>query len=76
LHFFNMWNELRVASLYLGIRRDLQTIAFTGQSSGGFGATSEMLHTSIVLLLIVPVIVLLISQRFFMQDMIITGTEK
>ena len=77
LHFFNMWNELRVASLYLGIRRDLQTIAFTGQSSGGgFGATSEMLHTSIVLLLIVPVIVLLASQRFFMQDMIITGTEK
>ena len=29
LHFFNMWNELRVSSLYLGIRQDLQTMAFT-----------------------------------------------
>lgn len=77
LHFFNMWNELRVASLYLGIRRDLQTIAFTAQGGGGgYGATNEMLHTSIVLLLIVPVVVLLLSQRFFMQDMIITSTEK
>ena len=25
LHFFNTWNELRMASLYLGIRPDLQT---------------------------------------------------
>ena len=71
LHFFNMWNELRTASLYLGIRPDLQTIAFTGQNGSG-----ETLHASIVILLVVPVIMLLASQRFFMQDMIITGTEK
>jgi multiple sugar transport system permease protein len=77
LHFFNSWNELRVASLYLGIRPDLQTMAFTAQSvGGGFGATSELLHTSTVFLLLVPVVVLLLSQRFFMQDMIITSTEK
>lgn len=76
LHFFNSWNELRVASLYLGIRPDLQTIAFTGQSIGGIGSTSELIHTSTVFLLLVPVVVLLISQRFFMQDMIITSTEK
>ena len=29
LHFFNTWNELRMSSLYLGIRPDLQTIAFS-----------------------------------------------
>jgi hypothetical protein len=28
------------------------------------------------MIMIVPVIVLLISQRFFMQNMVITGTEK
>lgn len=76
LHFFNMWNELRVSSLYLGIRHDLQTMAFTGQNAGGFGATPEVVQASTVLLLIVPVVVLLVSQRFFMQDMIITGLEK
>jgi multiple sugar transport system permease protein len=76
LHFFNMWNELRVSSLYLGIRPDLQTMAFTGQSAGGFGGTPEILQTGTLLLLVAPVVVLLLSQRFFMQDMIITGTEK
>lgn len=76
LHFFNMWNELRVSSLYLGIRMDLQTMAFTGQSAGGFGATPEVLQTSTLFLLLVPVIILFVSQRFFMQDMIITGVEK
>lgn len=76
LHFFNMWNELRVASLYLGIRPDLQTIAFTGQNAGGFGATSELLHTSTIFLLAVPVVILLLSQRFFMQDMVVTSMEK
>ena len=76
LHFFNMWNELRVSSLYLGIRPDLQTIAFTGQNAGGFGSTSEITQASTVLLLLVPTVILLLSQRFFMQDMIITGSEK
>ncbi|MGC1376402.1 MAG: carbohydrate ABC transporter permease [Anaerolineales bacterium] len=76
LHFFNMWNELRISSLYLGIRPDLQTMAFTAQAAGGYGATSEMLQTSTLLLLVAPVVILLLSQRFFMQDMVITGTEK
>ncbi len=76
LHFFNMWNELRVSSLYLGIRQDLQTMAFTAQNAGGFGGTPEMMQASVLLLLVAPVVVLLLSQRFFMQDMIITGTEK
>jgi len=73
LHFFNMWNELRLSSLYLGTRLDLQIMAFTVQTAGG---TPEVLQTSTFFLLIVPIIVLLLSQRFFMQDMIVTGIEK
>lgn len=76
LHFFTMWNELRASSLYLGIRPDLQTMAFTGQSAGGYGGTPEMLQASVLLLMAAPIIVLLFSQRFFMQDMIVTGLEK
>ena len=73
LHFFNMWNELRLSSLYLGTRLDLQVMAFTVQTAGG---SPEVLQTSTFFLLIVPIIVLLLSQRFFMQDMIVTGIEK
>ncbi len=73
LHAFNMWNELRLSSLYLGVRPDLQMMAFTVQTAGGGPNT---LQTSTLFFLIVPIIVLLISQRFFMQDMIVTGIEK
>ncbi len=76
LHFFNTWNELRMASLYLAIRPDLQTMAFTAQAFTTYGFTPQVLQTSAVLLMAIPLLVLFLSQRFFMQDMVITGTEK
>lgn len=76
LHFFNAWNELRMSSLFLGIRPDLRTIAFTADANPVIGFTPELLQTSALLLLVVPVIVLFLSQRLFMQDMVITGLEK
>jgi len=76
LHFFNTWNELRLSSLFLGTRPDLQTMAFTVQAGGNIGFTPELLQTATLLLLVVPVGVLFLTQRFFMQDMVITGLEK
>ena len=77
LHFFYIWNELRNASLYLGIRPDLRTISLsTSVSNPAVGFTPEVLQTSAILLMIVPVIVLFVCQRFFMQDMVVTGLEK
>ena len=76
LHFFNTWNELRMSSLYLGTRPDLQTMAFTAQSYTTYGFTPEVLQTSAVILIAVPLLILFLSQRFFMQDMVITGMEK
>jgi multiple sugar transport system permease protein len=76
LHFFNMWNELRISSLYLGTRQDLQTIAFTATFTPTVGFTPELLQAGTLIFLVVPVIVLLLSQRMFMQDMVITGLEK
>ena len=76
LHLFNTWNELRMASLYLAIRPDLQTMAFSAQASPTYGFTPEVLQTSAVLLMAIPLIILFLSQRFFMQDMVITGMEK
>jgi multiple sugar transport system permease protein len=76
LHFFNTWNELRMASLYLGTRPNLQTMAFTAQSFPTYGFTPEVLQTSAVFLIAIPLLVLFLSQRFFMQDLVVTGMEK
>ena len=75
LHFFNGWNELRMASLYLMASRE-RTMAFSAQSFVSYGFTPEFLQSSALMLMIIPIVVLFLSQRFFMQDMIVTGLEK
>jgi multiple sugar transport system permease protein len=76
LHFFNSWNELRMASLYLSIRPDLRTMAFTAQAFQTYGFTPDSLQASAVILIAIPLVILFLSQRFFMQDMVVTGVEK
>lgn len=76
LHFFYIWNETRMASLYLGIRPDLQVVSFGVQRSQSFFFTPETLMVGALLVMVVPVLVLFLSQRFFMQDMIVTQIEK
>ncbi len=76
LQFFNMWNEMRMSSLYLSTRQDLWTMPFTAQAFISYGFTAEMLQASALVLIIVPIVVLFVAQRFFMQDMIVTGIEK
>lgn len=76
LHFFNAWNEMKMASLYLGTRPDLQTVAFSAQRYQTYGFTPEILQAGALLLMIIPVIVLFLSQRFFMEDMVIASVEK
>ena len=76
LHFFNAWNEMKMASLYLGTRPDLQTIAFSAQSYQSIGFTPEALQAAALLLMVIPLVVLFLSQRFFMEDMVIASVEK
>lgn len=77
LHFFYSWNEARNASLYLSTRPDLWPISFQIQTSLGYAPGYEgVTQAAALLLLIVPVAVLFISQRFFMNDMVVTGLEK
>jgi multiple sugar transport system permease protein len=76
LHFFYIWNETRNASLYLGISPNLQTISFGIQRAQSIFFTPEALMVGALMVMVVPVIVLFIAQRFFMQDMIVTQIEK
>jgi len=76
LHFFYIWNETRLSSLYLGIAPNLQLISFGVQRTQTFFFTPEALMVGALMVMVVPVIVLFISQRFFMQDMVVTQIEK
>ena len=76
LHFFYIWNETRLSSLYLSISPNLQMVSFGIQRSQTFFFTPEMLMVGALMVMILPVIVLFLSQRFFMQDMIVTQIEK
>jgi multiple sugar transport system permease protein len=76
LHFFYIWNETRFSSLYLGISPNLQMISFGVQRSQSFFFTPEVLMVGALAVMVVPVIVLFVAQRFFMQDMVVTQIEK
>jgi len=76
LHFFYIWNETRQAALYLSIRRDLAPVSFGVQNFQSLSPVQNQLQASALIVMIVPVIVLLLSQRYFMRDVIVTGTEK
>ena len=76
LHFFYMWNETRQAALYLSISRDLAPISFGVQNFQSLTPIQNELQAGALILMIVPVIALLISQRYFMRDIVVTGMEK
>jgi len=76
LHFFNAWNELKLASLYLGVRPDLQTVAFSTQVFQGRGSTVEILQAGALMVMVIPLVLLFLAQRFFMQDMVLASVEK
>ena len=78
LHFFYIWNEFRHASLYTGININFWFLAARlqyGETPPGINGEA-LLQAEALILMIVPVIVLLAFQRFFMQDMAVVGTEK
>jgi multiple sugar transport system permease protein len=76
LHFFYTWNEVRLASLYLSAGSTLMPISFGIQNYQSRIRIDNVIQAGTLLVLIVPVIVLLLSQRVFMQGLVITGTEK
>jgi len=76
LHFFYAWNELRMASLYLGIVPHMRTVSFNIQTFQTLTFTPEILQASALMVMLIPAVVLFVFQRFFMQDMVVTGTEK
>jgi multiple sugar transport system permease protein len=76
LHFFYIWNETKNAALYLGTSRHLAPISFGIQNYQGRAAQPSNLQASALIILVVPVVILFIMQKFFMRNLVITGLEK
>ena len=76
LQFFYFWNETRFASLYLGVAPERHTLSFWLQNYGFLGNAFNQLQAVALLVMAVPIIGLFLSQRFFMQGVLVTGSEK
>ena len=76
-HFFYMWNETRIASLYLTTTDlSLMPVSFAVQTYQSRLPIQNVIEASTLIILVIPVIILFLSQRLFMQGVIVTGTEK
>ena len=76
LHFFYTWNETRLASLYLGTDPKLMPVSFGVQNYQSFIPIQNVIEASSVIVLIVPVLLLILAQKYFMQGLVITGAER
>jgi multiple sugar transport system permease protein len=78
LQFFYIWNEVRISGLYTAPNTKFWLLsAGVGLPSVPPGTNPEpAIQAGALLLMIVPVLVLLVFQRFFMQDVAVTGMEK
>lgn len=75
LHFFYIWNESRQAALYLSTARNLAPVSFGIASFQSLAPIQNLTQASALIIMVVPVVVLLLSQRFFLRKMVITGSE-
>ena len=76
LHFFYAWNETRLASVYLASSPALMPLSFGIQEYQSDLPIQNVIQASTMVALVVPVVVLFLAQRYFMQGVIVTGTEK
>ena len=76
LHFFYIWNETRLASLYLLSAPDKHPLVSSMLARGGFISGANNLQARALITMIVPATILFLSQRFFMRGVQITGLEK
>lgn len=75
LHFFFTWNETRLASLYLGSSSAFRPISFAVQNYQSLIRIDNLIEAATVIVLFVPVVILFLAQKYFLQGLVITGAE-
>ncbi len=76
-HFVYSWNDYFGPVIYLSTRPDLQPIAVgLARFNSIYGNKPELIQAGTIMTLIVPVIIFIFTQKFFMQGVVITGVDK
>lgn len=76
-HFVYAWNDYFGPLIYLSTRPDLQPIAVgLARFNSIYGNKPELTQAGTILTLIVPVVIFIFTQKFFIQGIVITGVDK
>lgn len=76
-HIVYAWNDYYNPLIYLSTRPDLQPIAVAMSRYNGIHSTNpNLIQATALMALVVPLIIFLLGQRFFMQGIVMTGVEK
>ncbi len=76
-HIVYAWNDHFGPLIYLSAHRELWPISVALPLFNGiYGSRPELIQAGSMLTLILPLILFLLAQRFFIQGIVITGVEK
>jgi len=75
LHFFYTWNETRLSFLYLGTGSAFLPISFAVQNYQSLIRIDNLIEAATLIVLFVPVAILFLAQKYFLQGLVITGAE-
>ncbi|MCS6909846.1 MAG: carbohydrate ABC transporter permease [Anaerolineales bacterium] len=76
-HFFWAWNDFFGPLIYLAAEPELQPISVGIQVFNFiYGREPHMIQATAIMALALPVVLFFLSQRVFMQGVVITGVEK
>jgi multiple sugar transport system permease protein len=76
-HIVWAWNDYFGPLIYLSTKMEAQPISVAlARFNGMYGQRPELIQAGALLTLIIPLILFLAAQRFFVQGIVITGVEK
>lgn len=76
-HIVYAWNDYFGPLIYLSAHRELWPISVALPLFNGiYGSRPELIQAGSMLTLILPLLLFLLAQRFFVQGIVITGVEK
>lgn len=76
-HIVFAWNDFFGPLIYLSTRQDLQPVSVALSFFNGiYGQKPPYIQAASLITMIVPMVLFLVAQRFFIQGVVITGVEK
>ena len=76
-HLVFAWNDYFAPLIYLSTRPDLQPIAVgLARFNGIYGSNPPLIQAAALMASALPILLFFVSQRVFMQGVVVTGVEK